>query len=252
MMKEENDITSGGGGGGSDVENSIPVKQGVIADDDNNPYKTKQSNKKPKVIALSLFLLCAVILSIALGTTLNNSSTSSANEVEGTNNGGDTLGEDEPIVDVIPTSTDENNNEDTTPTIPTIYKAQYLDNNGPIISKVRIIDSSVANGYDSCIDLRDDIENALKHYANNLIVRESKNDYYEKCDPNNPNWGNSYWWGTEDGVMAVAFDGAAPVPEMAMAEESTADKAPVSAGDSAALSGEGGIKEDSYETNNQV
>ena len=247
-MKEENDITSGGGG---DVENSIPVEQGVTADDNNNnPYETKQSNKKPKVIALSLFLLCAVILSIALGTTLgNNNSTSSTNEVEGTNNGGDTLGEDdEPIVDVIPTSTDENNNEDTTPTI---YKAQYLDNNGPIISKVRIIDSSVANGYDSCIDLRDDIENALKHYANNLIVRESKNNYYEKCDPNDPNWGNSYWWGMEDG-MAVAFDGAAPVPEMAMAEESTADKAPDSAGDSAALSGEGGIKEDSYETNNQV
>ena len=248
MMKEENDITSGGGG---DVENSIPVEQGVTADDNNNnPYETKQSNKKPKVIALSLFLLCAVILVIALGTTLgNNNSTSSTNEVEGTNNGGDTLGEDdEPIVDVIPTSTDESNNEDTTPTI---YKAQYLDNNGPIISKVRIIDSSVANGYDSCIDLRDDIENALKHYANNLIVRESKNNYYEKCDPNDPNWGNSYWWGMEDG-MAVAFDGAAPAPEMAMAEESTADKAPDSAGDSAALSGEGGIKEDSYETNNQV
>ena len=56
---------------------------------------------------------------------------------------------------------------------PQVYTRQYLNSNGPIESKLRIIDPSVADGYESCDDLRDDILNAVKWLANSIIVQES-------------------------------------------------------------------------------
>ncbi len=55
---------------------------------------------------------------------------------------------------------------------PYASKARYLDSVGPIESKVRIIDPSVAKGYNSCDDLKEDIRNALKHFVNTIIVQE--------------------------------------------------------------------------------
>ena len=49
---------------------------------------------------------------------------------------------------------------------------QYLDSVGPIETKVRIIDPSVVNGYNSCNDLKDDILNALNHYVSTIIAQE--------------------------------------------------------------------------------
>ena len=59
------------------------------------------------------------------------------------------------------------------PSIPQVYKRQYLTNTGPIESQMRIIDPSVADGYDSCDDLRKDILNAVKWLANSIIVQGS-------------------------------------------------------------------------------
>lgn len=56
---------------------------------------------------------------------------------------------------------------------PQVYTRQYLNSNGPIESKLRIIDPSVTDGYESCDDLRDDILNAVKWLANSIIVQES-------------------------------------------------------------------------------
>jgi hypothetical protein len=65
--------------------------------------------------------------------------------------------------------------ESTTPTKPASQASKatrYLDNIGPIESKVRIIDPSVVNGYSSCDDLKDDILNALNHYVSSIIASE--------------------------------------------------------------------------------
>jgi len=59
---------------------------------------------------------------------------------------------------------------------PPVYTRVYLNSNGPIESKLRIIDPSVADGYESCDDLRDDILNAVKWLANSIIVQESASD----------------------------------------------------------------------------
>ena len=50
---------------------------------------------------------------------------------------------------------------------------QYISSVGPIDSRLRIIDPSVADGYESCTDLREDILNAVKYLANSIIVSES-------------------------------------------------------------------------------
>eukprot|EP00571_Detonula_confervacea_P009424 CAMPEP_0172328374 /NCGR_PEP_ID=MMETSP1058-20130122/60317_1 /TAXON_ID=83371 /ORGANISM="Detonula confervacea, Strain CCMP 353" /LENGTH=1083 /DNA_ID=CAMNT_0013045487 /DNA_START=93 /DNA_END=3345 /DNA_ORIENTATION=+ len=126
-------------------------------------------------------------------------------------------------------------NTTTSPTVdvsaPQVYKTQYLESNGPILSKVRIISPAVAQGYNSCDELRDDILNALKHYANSIIVRESKDDWYEKCDPNAT---NNYYLYAEDDVMLESVSMEAAPPESSDSQEA------------------GKVKEDSYETNNQV
>ena len=40
----------------------------------------------------------------------------------------------------------------------------------PILSRVRIINPVITNGYDSCDDLMDDMLNALKYYATTLGI----------------------------------------------------------------------------------
>ena len=73
----------------------------------------------------------------------------------------------------VPTTTD---GVTTTDPPPVIYKQEFLRSVGPLQSKVKIINPGVANGYVSCSSMRDDFREALKHYANKLIVRESKDN----------------------------------------------------------------------------
>jgi len=138
--------------------------------------------------------------------------------------------------------------DDTTTTDPTqdldvepipVYEQTFLQQNGPIFAQVRIINPGVANGYDKCEDLRVDMEMALAHYANTIIMQEAENDWYEKCDPNNPQ-PQPYWQMDDD--MGIVF--------MGVAEEAVAEAAPPS--DAKGQAGGAVELEDSFETNNQV
>eukprot|EP00970_Alexandrium_tamarense_P000298 scaffold32_cov190-Alexandrium_tamarense.AAC.16 len=111
-------------------------------------------------------------------------------------------------------------------------------------SKVRMINPGVANGYDSCDALKDDITNALKHYANMVIVSEKSNNLYAKCDPSDPNWNP---WGLDDGVIYEGNEemtSSAPIPEDASI---SFDSAPAGGAESSSK-----VQEDSFGTNNQV
>ena len=114
----------------------------------------------------SIFLAAVVILAIALGITLggsNNSESASSNVtgdvVETTSNIND-----EPTLEV-----------DGTPPISPNFQVEYLESVGPIPSRVRMANPTVANGYNSCMDMKDDILNALKYHFNSIIVSESEN-----------------------------------------------------------------------------
>lgn len=150
MMTAEENTTS------ADVENPSPSAEVDANTNTNNP-----NEKKYKVYALSAFLLAAVALSIGLGVSLGGNGSDSSSNVST---------EDDVVTNNPIITTDD-------VSAPKVYKARYLEQNGPIQAQVRIIDPSVVDGYNSCDELRDDIENALKHYANTLIVRESENDW---------------------------------------------------------------------------
>lgn len=298
MMAED---TSG------DIENPTPSATACGSKSKDDP------NKKWKVIALSTFLLTAVVLTIVLGVTLGNDgggSDSSPNTSTGKKCAGErfsegdfienvgwecvnstsydgtasTCGPDGQIIETkmeftcaesapycvqcgprgngaawclsTPT-TDRDCDEQTPPTepvqendttspttvdvsAPQVYKTQYLESKGPILSaKVRMINPAVAQGYSSCDDLKDDILNALKHFANSIIVSESQySDWYENCDPNATN--NYYPYIGQDDVMYTI-------------EASTPESAPLAEGSGASGSQAAEkVQEDSYETNNQV
>jgi hypothetical protein len=107
-----------------------------------------------------------------------------------------------------------------------------------------MINPGVANGYDSCDALKDDITNALKHYANMVIVSEKSNNLYAKCDPSDPNWNP---WGLDDGVIYEGNEemtSSAPIPEDASI---SFDSAPAGGAESSSK-----VQEDSFGTNNQV
>jgi len=44
-------------------------------------------------------------------------------------------------------------------------------------SRVRIASPDIANGYSSCDDLKEDIVEALKFYANSIIMSEQTNNW---------------------------------------------------------------------------
>lgn len=127
-----------------------------------------------------------------------------------------------------------------------MYKSQYLRSIGPIEAEVKIIDSTVANGYESCDDLREDILNALKYYANSIIVQQSEdswNDRYEECecgstDPNQPWWCGGGYQYEYDGEVMYSMAPGAEIAEMAVESPDTGSAAKE--------------KEDSFDTNNQV
>ena len=106
----------------------------------------------------------AIALGISLGGSNNNESASSnaaGDVVETTSNSND-----EPTLEV-----------DGTPPISPSFQVEYLESVGPIPSRVRMANPTVANGYNSCMDMKDDILNALKYHFNSIIVSESENSW---------------------------------------------------------------------------
>lgn len=79
-----------------------------------------------------------------------------------------------PSLDTVPPPPIKEPEDEVTASIPTQVARQYISSVGPIDSRLRIIDPSVADGYESCADLREDILNAVKYLANSIIVAESE------------------------------------------------------------------------------
>jgi DNA excision repair protein ERCC-4 len=102
-----------------------------------------------------------------------------------------------------------------------------------------MIDPSAVNSYNSCDSLKDDIIEALKHFANSIITSEVTNDWWAKCDPNDPNW--NPWGGNYYPQFPIAYESDGVAMEMAAPEMGSAASAPTAA-----------KSEDSYQTNNQV
>lgn len=137
-------------------------------------------------------------------------------------------------------TTSTTNSESTPPNASTqSLTTQFIQSNGPLDAKVRMIDPTAVNSYDSCDSLKDDIIEALKHFANSIITSEVTNDWWAKCDPDDPNW--NPWGGNYYPQYPIAYESDAAAMDMAAPEMG----ATASAGAAAKV-------EDSYGTNNQV
>ena len=232
-----------------DIENPPPAASSAAAK--KNPHNNtpiNDPNKKFKLKLLSAFLLVVVLLSVALGATFQgntNSNTSSSPSTNDEKREGGKEGElpnNKPTMafhlccdhgtisssEITPFSSNatESSPEDLLgQTTPTVDESTYLVSPGPIQARIRMATADIANGYTSCDDLKDDIRNALKHLANSIIVDQSRNGWY-----NETNCGEDPAFIMED---TFYVDDAAFEPAM---DRSAASK----------------VKEDNYETNNQV
>jgi len=232
-----------------DIENPPPAASSAAAK--KNPHNNtpiNDPNKKFKLKLLSAFLLVVVVLSVALGATFQgntNSNTSSSPSTNDEKREGGKEGElpnNKPTMafhlccdhgtisssEITPFSSNatESSPEDLLgQTTPTVDESTYLVSPGPIQARIRMATADIANGYTSCDDLKDDIRNALKHLANSIIVDQSRNGWY-----NETNCGEDPAFIMED---TFYVDDAAFEPAM---DRSAASK----------------VKEDNYETNNQV
>ncbi len=218
MMEEESAV---------DIENPPPATASNSKTD-----HTQNSNndriKKIKIVLVSVFLLVVIVLSVTLGVTLRGGSPSNNVEEVGEGEEG-TTGEKPELNQTTPSVL-----EGTITTTPTVTdEVTYLVSPGPIPARVRMATPTIAEGYTSCSDLKDDIRNALKHLANTIIVDQSR---------------NGWWYETNCGRDEPVY-----ILESSIAEDATFDAAPAAEGSTAtAFKGEELAKEDSYGTNNQV
>ena len=139
MMVEDN-ISS------ADVENQSHPAATTDTTSTNNPNSTNYTtNKKPKVIALIVFLLVAVVLAITLPLTIGSNNINSTDSSNGsnTNSDGGTSNEGDDSSTQDGASPNDSNNLGQSPPVQ-VYKSQFLDSNGPIQAQVRIMDPSVA------------------------------------------------------------------------------------------------------------
>ena len=70
---------------------------------------------------------------------------------------------------------DFDENETASKVIPNLGNTEstgYYRSEGPLLAQVKMISPSVANGYETCSDLETDISEALKHYANQVIMEQ--------------------------------------------------------------------------------
>jgi DNA excision repair protein ERCC-4 len=248
---------------GLDVENPTPPEaEYASASTPNDP------RKKWKILFYATFLVAVIAISVSLGIILpeNTSdaaltSTSASSAGETNSNDVVTLNSpteaetttssstaspatgatDQDIVVVPETITASTSSvaaaatESSASPTQSSLTTQFIQSNGPLEAKVRMIDPTAVQSYDSCDALEEDIINALKHFANSIITNEISNDWWAKCDPDDPNW--NPWGGGHFGPpISIAYgaaeaDDAAMMPEMARPAK---------------------VEEDSFETNNQV
>lgn len=214
MMKEEEPVVD------VDVENPSPDATVV-----EEKSQDDRSNTKKKWLPLAFI---AVVVCIALGLGLGLGLGLQGTAASSTSNGGE---KEEEGKGEAPT----NNNVDTT--TPTTSESTYLDSPGPIQARIRMASPNIANGYTSCNDLRDDIENALKHLANTIILEQSKYDWYA----------SSNCRGDDVIILESTVDSSTAVAEMDMASPPAQNEALYAGGAASKVP-----MEDSYETNNQV
>lgn len=218
MMKEEEQPVAAE----VDIENPSPAVVEEKSRETSQDHPNDNAKKKWLLLAFIAVVVCIALgLGLGLGLGLQGTPASS------TSNGGE---KEEEGKGEVPT----NNNVDTT--TPTIAESTYLDSPGPIQARIRMASANIANGYTSCNDLRDDIENALKHLANTIILEQSKYDWYagSNCRGDDVTVDYSAGWGSPVAEMDMA---SPPASNEALAAGGVAAKFPV---------------EDSYETNNQV
>ncbi|KAL7457352.1 hypothetical protein ACHAWC_008907 [Mediolabrus comicus] len=219
MMKEEEHEV--------DIENPSPAVVEEKSRETSQDHPNDNAKNKWLLLAFIAVVVCIALgLGLGLGLGLQGTPASS------TSNGGE---KEEEGKGEVPT----NNNVDTTTS--TIAKSTYLDSPGPIQARIRMASANIANGYTSCNDLRDDIENALKHLANTIILEQSKYDWYASS-----NCRGDDVFILEDTVGSTGW--GSPVAEMDMASPPASNEAALAAGGVAAKF----PVEDSYGTNNQV
>lgn len=240
-------------------QNTVDIENPTL-DIESAPPAAAPTNRKWKVLLYTSVLIAVVAISVSLGVILsrnNNDSSASSSPAlsEGENsNDVDVVAIDDPTEDeqvsttANPTAalsidaTGSGNTSSSTAAAgygdspASSTTTQFIESNGPIEAKVRMIDPTAVQSYDSCDSLKDDIVNALKFFANSIIVNEVSNDWWAKCDPEDPSWNP---WGGQP--IAVAYDSTA-VSESVMADGASATSSV----------GSTGRGEDSYGTNNQV
>ncbi len=218
MMKEEEQPVAE-----VDIENPSPAVVEEKSRETSQDHPNDSVKKKWLLLAFIAVVVCIALgLGLGLGLGLQGTPASS------TSNGGE---KEEEGKGEVPT----NNDVDTT--TPTIAESTYLDSPGPIQARIRMASANIANGYTSCNDLRDDIENALKHLANTIIVEQSKYDWYA----------SSNCRGDDVFILEGTVDSSTAVAEMDMASPPASNEALYAGGAASKVP-----VEDSYETNNQV
>mmetsp|Transcript_23984 Transcript_23984/g.34283 ORF Transcript_23984/g.34283 Transcript_23984/m.34283 type:complete len:861 (-) Transcript_23984:86-2668(-) len=204
-----------------DIENPPPIAASKTNPHNNTP--SNDPNKKIKIALLSIFLLTAIVLAISLGVSFQGNPSNNVEEVG--------EGEETPELDQ---------------TTPTVEAATYLVSPGPIPARIRMATPTIANGYKSCADLKDDILNALNHLANTIIVQQSRNG----------GWYEHHGCGRDDPVLILEDsldDTISAAPQMGKVEAAaTMDDSSAAAAAYSGFQSEAVAKEDSYETNNQV
>jgi len=96
-----------------------------------------------------------------------------------------------------------------TPTIefPEQESIPYYRSVGPLLAHVKMVSPSIAKGYATCSDLEKDISDALKHYANRVILEQAANgEYYATCDPNDPYWYDRYRYNYGYNYSSYGYD----------------------------------------------
>ena len=115
----------------------------------------------------------------------------------------------------------------------------FLKSPGPIQARIRLASPAIANGYTSCEDLKDDIRNAIKHLANTIIMEQSKNGawYETNCGGGHPDFTDDFYY--IDDIIPTT-------PTLYQESEMNFE------GDASAFYAKDPVREDSFETNNQV
>jgi hypothetical protein len=163
----------------SDFENHSPAAN-VEAPPNNIAQSNSFSTSKAVKLALGLTVMAgAVVLGVVLGP---NSGSDKPEVVQAASS-----------VSLVKSVVAENYapGKDTQST-----EQEFYTSSGLLEAKIKMVSSSVTEGYDTCSDLEKDITEALKLYISNYISSEAENrnnEIYANCDPDNENWMMDYY-----------------------------------------------------------